>query len=150
MKYVITGAALMLLLIAFFAYGNHQGRAHVQAKWDADKAVRAIAANEAIMARLAENQAIETARTSELKKIKESYEKRINSLGQRPASRLYIPRPADCHAATLPTGSTNPSGTADPTGSIGLPPRIEENLYLLMDKADAIGIRLTALQEACK
>ena len=150
LQYAIRIGGVLAVLLILYAYGNHDGRAHVKALWDADKAATAIATNEAIMARIAENRAKESERAQELQKTKESYEKQISDLGKRPVSRLYIPKPAACYSAAMPTSSTDTGGTNDPAGSIGLPPRIEENLYALIDKADAIRIRLTALQEACK
>ena len=143
LQYAIRIGGVLAVLLILYAYGNHDGRAHV-------KAATAIATNEAIMARIAENRAKESERAQELQKTKESYEKQISDLGKRPVSRLYIPKPAACYSAAMPTSSTDTGGTNDPAGSIGLPPRIEENLYALIDKADAIRIRLTALQEACK
>ena len=149
-KYGIILLSAVLFAVMNMAIGNHYGRVHVQALWDADKAATAIAANEAIMARLAENRAKESERAQELQKTKESYETQITDLGKRPVSRLYIPKAAACYSAAVPTGATDTGSADDPPGSVGLPTRIEENLYALIDKADVIRIRLTALQEACK
>ena len=142
--------AAIILVTGVIAGSYNKGKAHSEAICNAEKAAIAIASNEAIVERLAENRAIEAGRAIELLKIKESYEKQISSLGKRPAGGLHIPRPADCPAATAPTSNPNTSGANDTARSVRLPAGIEENLYALTDKADIIRIRLTALQEACK
>ena len=149
-KYAVLIGALLVALFALYAYGNHNGRAHVQALWDADKAATAIATNAAILKRLADNTAIEKARTAELQKTKETYEKKISDLGKRPHFGLYLPQAPGCNPLALPQASTDTSVIADPPGSVRLPAGVEEDISSLIDKADAIRIRLTALQEACK
>ena len=149
-KYAIEGGVALLLLIALYAYGNHDGRDHVQALWDADKASTAIATTAAILKRLADNTVIETARAAELQKTKESYEKQIYDLGKRPHGGLYLPKAPGCNPVALPQTSADTSGITDPPGSDRLPAGVEEDISSLIDKADAIRIRLTALQEVCK
>jgi hypothetical protein len=140
----------IILATGVIAGSYNKGKAHSEAICNAEKAAIAIASNEAIVERLAQNRAIEAGRIIELQKVKESYEKQIYNLGKRPAGGLHIPRPADCPAAAISTGNPNSSGANDTARSIRLPAGVEENLYTLTDKADVIRIRLTALQEACK
>lgn len=149
-RHAIQLGGAFVVLIILYAYGNHSGRAHVQALWDEEKAATAIAANEAIMNRLADNEKLKATRTEELKQVKESYENQIIDLGKRPASRLYLPKAAKCNGITLPSNSANTNGLADPPGSIRLPERVEEDIQSLIDKADVIRIRLTELQKVCK
>lgn len=148
-KFALAGV-LLVALFALYAYGNHNGRAHVQALWDEDRAATAIAANAAILKRLADNTASEAARTAVLQKTKETYEKQILDLGKRPHGGLYLPQTPGCNSLALPQASTDTSGITDPPGSARLPAGVEEDISSLIDKADAIRIRLTALQEVCK
>lgn len=149
-RYAVQLGGVLVVVAMIYAYGNSDGRDHVQTLWDEDKAARRTAEHDALTARLLENQSIESERAAELQKTKESYEKQIIDLGKRPLGRLYLPKAALCDSPALSQGGTDTNSTNDPAGSVRLPERVEQDIQSLMSKADVIRVRLTALQEACK
>lgn len=144
-KYAIQLGGIVVVLFILYAYGNHSGRAHVQALWDADKAAKLIDSSNAVRQRVAENQAAWNQSQQDNKKLKADYETKIAALNKRQHGGLYIGKAA-CGSLTLPAPSATPRGTDDPTTSIRLPRSVEQDLRDLAGDANVCAVRLRELQ----
>ena len=103
------------------AQGNAQGRAAVQALWDADKQIRAAAEIKAVAQRAAENLAQARQQAASALAIKKIYDDEINDVRVRLAAER-MRKPAFCASAgpAAPAGASGPEGgaAADPAGGL--------------------------------
>lgn len=138
---------VIFIFASVFGVGNYYGRAHVQAKWDADKASTQDDSFVAINNRIAENEAIRTQSERDNKKIKEDYENKIADLNKRRHDGLYLHKSPACGSAAVSPADSAAGRANDPAPGVRLPGAIEQNLRALADDANVCAIRLRALQE---
>ena len=129
--------------------GNAQGRAAVQALWDADKEVRAAVETKAVAQRAAENlaQARQQAATSTV--ITKAYDEEINDVLARLAAAERMRKPAFCAsagpAAPAGAGGTEGGATADPTGGL-LPDAVARDIQALILQTEEVAATGRACQ----
>lgn len=104
------------------AHGAAQGRAAVQALWDADKAARAKAETKAVAKRVAENVAQAKQQAATARAITKAYDEEINDVLARLAAAERMRRPAFCAspgpAASAKADSAEGISAADPAGGL--------------------------------
>ncbi|OEZ56956.1 hypothetical protein JAB5_10910 [Janthinobacterium sp. HH103] len=100
------------------ALGNAQGRASVQALWNADKMTRAAAEAKAEAQRAAENLAQARQQAATGAAIKKVYDEEINDIRARLAAAERMRKPAFCASA----GPAAPAGAGGAEGSAAADP----------------------------
>ena len=106
------------------AQGVAQGRAAVQALWDADKKNRAAAETKAVAQRAAENVAKARQQAASALAVKKVYDDEINDIRARLAAAERMRKPAFCANAgpAAPAGTSGPEGGAAADSASGLLP----------------------------
>ncbi len=149
------GAVLMCLLAGTgMLYqrmlGNAQGRAAVQAQWDADKQFRAAVETKAVAQRAAENlaQARQQAATSTV--ITNAYDEEINDvLSRLAAAAERMRKPAFCASAgpAAPAGAGGAEGgaAADPSSGL-LPDAVARDIQALILQTEEVAATGRACQ----
>ena len=100
------------------ALGNAQGRAAVQALWNADQKTRAAAETRAVAQRTVENLAQAQQQAASALAIKKVYDDEINAVRARLAAAERMRKPAFCAS----TGPADPAGTSGAEGGIATDP----------------------------
>jgi len=125
--------------------GNAQGRAAVQALWDAEKQIRAAAETKAVAQRAAENVAKAKQQAAAALAIKKVYDDELNNVRTRLAAAERMRRPAFCASVgpAAPAGGSGAEGgaAADPTSGL-LPDAVARDiqaLILLTEEVAATG-----------
>ena len=125
--------------------GNAQGRASVQALWNADKKTRAAAEAKAEAQRAAENLAQARQQAATGAAIKKVYDEEINDIRARLAAAERMRKPAFCASAgpAAPAGAGGAEGGAAADSASGLLPdtvaRDIQALILQTEEAAATG-----------
>ena len=133
------GAVLLIALVGAGmlhqrAAGDAQGRAAVQAQWDADKVARAAAETRAVAQRVAANAALAAQQAATSTAITKAYDEEIDAVRARLAAER-MRRPAFC-ASAGPAAPARVSGTergAAPDSAGGLlPDAVERDIQALI------------------
>ena len=129
-------------------HGAAQGRAVVQALWDADKAARADAETKAVARRVAENLAQAKQQAATALAITKVYDEEISNVRARLAAER-MRRPAFC-ASPGPAAAADANGTAggpaaDPAGGL-LPDAVARDIQALILRTEEV----TATGRACQ
>lgn len=111
---VLAGAGMLYQRAA----GDAQGRAAVQALWDADKTARAAAESKAVAQRVAANAVLAAQQAATSTAITKAYDEEINDVRARLAAAERMRRPAFC-ASAGPAASANADGSP---GGLGADP----------------------------
>ena len=115
--------------------GNAQGRAEVQALWDADKKTRAAAETKAVAQRAAENLAQARQQAAKVAAVTKVYDDEINDVRARLAAAERMRKPAFCASAgpAAPAGASGAQGgaAADPAGGL-LPDAVARDIQALI------------------
>lgn len=131
------------------AQGNAQGRAAVQALWDADKQIRAAAEIKAVAQRAAENLAQARQQAAKVAAIKKVYDEENNDVRARLAAAERMRRPAFCASGgpAAPAGASGAEGGAatDPTGGL-LPDAVERDIQALILQTEEVAATGRACQ----
>lgn len=106
------------------AAGDAQGRAAVQALWDADTAARAAAEKVAVAKRLVENKALARQQAAKVAAIKKVHDEEIDLVRARLAVAERMRRPAFCanSGPAAPAGASGAEGSAGADSAGGLLP----------------------------
>ena len=131
------------------AQGNAQGRAAVQALWDADKKTRAVAETKAVAQRAAENLVQARQQAAKAAAVKKVYDDEINDVRTRLAAAERMRKPAFCASAgpAAPAGGSGPEGSAadDPAGGL-LPDAVARDIQTLILQTEEIAATGRACQ----
>lgn len=130
------------------AQGNAQGRAAVQALWDADKQIRAAAEIKAVAQRAAENLVQARQQAVSALAIKKVYDDEINDVRARLAAER-MRKPAFCANAgpAAPAGASGAEGgaAADPAGGL-LPDAVARDIQALILQTEEVAATGRACQ----
>ncbi|OEZ50365.1 hypothetical protein JAB1_14800 [Janthinobacterium sp. MP5059B] len=130
------------------AQGDAQGRAAVQALWDADKQIRAAAEIKAVAQRAAENLAQARQQAASALAIKKVYDDEINDVRARLAAER-MRKPAFCASAgpAAPAGAGGAEGgaAADPVGGL-LPDAVARDIQALILQTEEVAATGRACQ----
>lgn len=141
---VLAGAGMLYQRIL----GKAQGRAAVQALWDADKKIRTAAETKAVAQRAAENLAQARQQAAKSAAIKRVYDEEINDVRARLAAER-MRKPAFCASAgpAAPAGAGGAEGSpaADPAGGL-LPVTVERDIQALILQTEAVAATGRACQ----
>ena len=135
-------ALAVAIIASIYLAGYHRGSASVQAEWDHDKGVRAIAENQAMITRLKFNEATMTRHKAENAILKNKYErehaKNKSNASALSNQRLRVPD-SFCNSATVSstTDSSERSGSAV-TGSRVLSAETSESFRQYALEADQV------------
>ena len=117
------------------AQGNAQGRAAVQALWDADKNTRAAAEAKAVAQRAVDNLAQAKQQAATALAIKKVYDDEINHVRARLAAAERMRKPAFCASGgpAVPAGGSGAEGgaTTDPASGL-LPDAVARDIQALI------------------
>lgn len=150
----LCGAVLLCLLAGAGmlhqrSQGVTQGRAAVQALWDADKKSRAAAETKAVAQRAAENLAQARQQAATALAIKKVYDDEINDVRTRLAAAERMRKPAFCASAgpAAPAGAGGAEGSAatDPAGGL-LPDAVARDIQALILRTE----KVAATGRACQ
>ena len=132
------------------ALGNAQGRAAVQALWDAEKKTRAAAETNAVAQRAIENLARARQQATKAAAIKKVYDDEINDISVRLAAAERMRKPAFCASAgpAAPAGGSGTEGgaAADPAGGL-LPDEVARDIQALILQTEQVAATGRACQE---
>ncbi|MGF6116705.1 hypothetical protein ABIE30_000627 [Janthinobacterium lividum] len=142
---VVAGAGMLYQR----AQGDAQGRAAVQALWDADKQIRAAAEIKAVAQRAAENLAQARQQAASALAIKKVYDDEINDVRARLATAERMRKPAFCASAgpAAPAGVSGAEGSAaaDPAGGL-LPDAVARDIQALILQTEEVAATGRACQ----
>ena len=145
LAYVLVGAGMLYQR----AQGVAQGRAAVQALWDADKKTRAAAETKAVAQRAAENLAQARQQAVKSAAIKKVYDDEINDVLVRLAAAERMRKPAFCASAGPATpagvGGAQGSAAADPAGGL-LPDAVAGDIQALIQRTEEVAATGRACQ----
>lgn len=142
---VLTGAGMLYQR----AQGAAQGRAAVQALWDADKKNRAAAETKAVAQRAAENLAQARQQAAVALAITKAYDEELNDVRARLAAAERMRKPAFCASAGLaaPAGASGPEGgTAADSASGLLPDAVARDIQALILQTEEVAATGRACQ----
>ena len=129
--YVLASAGMLYQRLL----GNAQGRAEVQALWDADKKTRAAAETKAVAQRAAENLAQARQQAAKAAAVTKVYDEELNDVRARLAAAERMRKPAFCASAgpAAPAGAGGAKGgaAADPAGGL-LPDAVARDIQTLI------------------
>ena len=149
-------AYLVLVLVVVGAIGGAylhsqgvtQGRAAVQALWDADKKTRAAAETKAVAQRVAEDLVQARQQAATALAITKAYNEEINDVRARLAAER-MRKPAFCASTgpAAPAGSDGAEGgaAADPSGGL-LPDTVERDIQALILQTEGVAATGRACQ----
>lgn len=148
------GAVLLLVLAGAGmlhqrAAGDAQGRAAVQALWDADKTVRAAAESKAVAQRVAANAALAAQQVAASAAITKAYDEEMSTVRARLAAAERMRRPSFC-ASAGPAAPAGPSGAgsspaANSAGGL-LPDAVERDIQALILETEQVAATGRACQ----
>lgn len=129
--------------------GNSQGRAAVQALWEADKKTRAAAETKAAARRAAENLVQARQQAARATAITKVYDEEINDIRARLAAAERMRKPAFC-ASAGPAASAGGSGAdggaaTDPAGGL-LPDAVARDIQALILQTEEVAATGRACQ----
>lgn len=128
--------------------GNAQGRAAVQAQWDADKQFRAAAETKVVAQRAAENLVQAKQQAATALAITKAYDEEINDVRARLAAER-MRKPAFCASAgpAAPAGGSGADGGAatDPAGWL-LPDAVARDIQTLILQTEEVAATGRACQ----
>jgi hypothetical protein len=131
------------------ALGNAQGRAAVQALWEADKKTRAAAETKAVAQRAAENLAQARQQAAKVAAIKKVYDEENNDVRARLAAAERMRKPAFCASGgpAAPAGASGAEGgaAADPAGGL-LPDAVERDIQAVILQTEEVAATGRACQ----
>ena len=131
------------------AHGDAQGRAAVQALWDADEKVRMAAETKAVAQRVAENVALVAQQVATSVAITKAYDEEINSVRARLVDAERMRKPAFCASAgpAAPAGTDGASGSlaADLAGGL-LPDAVARDIQTLILQTEEVAATGRACQ----
>ncbi|MCX7289528.1 hypothetical protein [Janthinobacterium sp.] len=131
------------------ALGDAQGRAAVQALWNADKEIRTAAEKKAVAQRAVENLAQARQQTAKAAAIKKVYDGEINDVLVRLAAAERMRKPAFCAsggpAAPAGAGGAEGGAAADPAGGL-LPDAVAGDIQALILQTEEVA----AVGRACQ
>ena len=131
------------------AQGNAQGRAAVQALWDADKKTRAAAETKAVAQRAAENLAQARQQAAKAAAVTKVYDEELNDVRARLAAAERMRKPAFCASAgpAAPAGTSGPEGgaAADSAGGL-LPDAVARDIQALILQTEEVAATGRACQ----
>ena len=131
------------------AQGVAQGRAAVQALWDADKKNRAAAETKAVAQRAAENLVQARQQAATALAITKAYDDEINDIRARLAAAERMRKPAFCAGAgpAAPAGGSGADGGAatDPAGGL-LPDAVARDIQALILQTEEVAATGRACQ----
>ena len=131
------------------AQGVAQGRAAVQALWDADRQARAVAETKAVAQRAAENLVQARQQAVKAAAIKKVYDDEINDVRARLAVAERMRKPAFCASAgpAAPAGAGGSEGgaAADPAGGL-LPDAVARDIQALILQTEEVAATGRACQ----
>ena len=148
------GAFLMCLLAGAGmlyqrAQGVAQGRAAVQALWDADKKSRAAAETKAVAQRAAENLAQALQQAAKAAAVTKVYDEELNDVRARLAAAERMRKPAFCASAgpAAPAGASGAEGgaAADPASGL-LPDAVARDIQALILQTEEVAATGRACQ----
>lgn len=129
--------------------GVAQGRAAVQALWDADKKKHVAAETKAVARRAAENLAQARQQAAKAAAIKEIYDDEINAVRARLAAAERMRKPAFCASAgpAAPAGASGAEGgtAADPASGL-LPDAVARDIQALILQTEEVAATGRACQ----
>ena len=129
--------------------GNAQGRAAVQAQWDADKQFRAAAETKAVAQRAAENLAQARQQAAVALAITKAYDEEINDVRARLAAAERMRKPAFCAsagpAAQAGAGGAEGGAAADPSSGL-LPDAVARDIQALILQTEEVAATGRACQ----
>ena len=129
--------------------GAAQGRAAVQALWDADKEARAAAETMAVAQRAAENLAQAKQQAATALAITKAYNEEINDVRARLANAGRMRKPAFCESAgpAAPASVSGAEGSAadDPAGGL-LPDAVARDIQALILQTEEVAATGRACQ----
>ena len=141
---VLAGAGMLYQRIL----GNAQGRAEVQALWDADKRTQAATEKKAVAQRAAENLAQAKQQAATALAITKAYDEEINDVRARLAAER-MRKPAFCASAgpAAPAGGSGADGGAatDPAGGL-LPDAVARDIQALILQTEEVAATGRACQ----
>ena len=143
--YVLASAGMLYQRLL----GNAQGRAEVQALWDADKKTRAAAETKAVAQRAAENLAQARQQATKAAAIKKVYDDEINDIRVRLAAAERMRKPAFCASAgpAAPAGTSGAEGGAAADSASGLlPDAVPRDIQALILQTEEVA----ATGQACQ
>ena len=143
--YVLASAGMLYQRLI----GNAQGRAEVQALWDADKKTRAAAETNAVAQRAAENLAQARKQAAKAAAVTKVYDDEINDIRARLAAAERMRKPAFC-ASVGPAASAGASGAeggsaADPASGL-LPDAVARDIQALILQTEEVAATGRACQ----
>ncbi|PHV29514.1 hypothetical protein CSQ93_05460 [Janthinobacterium sp. BJB426] len=131
------------------ALGNAQGRAAVQALWDADKKTRAAAETKAVAQRATENLAQARQQAAKAAAVTKVYDDEISDIRARLAAAERMRKPAFCASAgpAAPAGGSGAEGGAavDPAGGL-LPDAVARDIQALILQTEEVAATGRACQ----
>ena len=129
--------------------GAAQGRAAVQALWDADKKARATAETKAVAQRAAENLAQARQQAAKAAAVTKVYDDEINDIRARLAAAERMRKPAFCASAgpAAPAGASGAEGgsAADPASGL-LPDAVARDIQALILRTEEVAATGRACQ----
>ena len=143
--YVLASAGMLYQRLL----GNAQGRAEVQALWDADKKTRAAAETKAVAQRAAENMAQAKQQAAKVAAVTKVYDDEINDIRARLAAAERMRKPAFCASAgpAAPAGGSGAEGgaAADPASGL-LPDAVARDIQALILRTEEVAATGRACQ----
>lgn len=147
--FVLAGAGMLYQRVQ----GNAQGRAAVQALWDADKKTRAAAETKAVAQRAVENLAQARQQAAKAAAVTKVYDDEINDVRARLATAERMRKPAFCASAgsAAPAGAGGAEGgaAADPTSGL-LPDAVARDIQALILRTEEVAATGRACQAFVK
>ena len=143
--YVLASAGMLYQRLL----GNAQGRAEVQALWDADKKTRAAAETKAVAQRAAENLAQALQQAAKAAAVTKVYDDEINDVLARLAAAERMRKPAFCAstgpAAQAGSGGAEGGAAADPASGL-LPDAVARDIQALILQTEEVAATGRACQ----
>ena len=143
--YVLASAGMLYQRLL----GNAQGRAEVQALWDADKKTRVAAETKAVAQRAAENLAQAKQQAAKAAAVTKVYDDEIYNIRARLAAAERMRKPAFCASAgpAAPAGANGPEGgtAADPASGL-LPDAVARDIQALILRSEEVAATGRACQ----
>ncbi|WP_428719149.1 hypothetical protein [Undibacterium curvum] len=153
----IIGSMLAVLALVWGCYAaaehfRDQGRAELQARWDAETRQRIAAENSAILTRIKNNERLAEQQAIDKQKLKAGYEKEIADVRAVAAiaGRLRISQGVCAGFASAAQTDGSTGGAATATGTRTLPEPYARDIGALMLEADEIVASCRVAQEYLK
>jgi len=143
--YILTSAGMLYQRLL----GNAQGRAEVQALWDADKKTRAAAETNAVAQRAAENLVLARQQAAKAAAVTKVYDEELNDVRARLAAAERMRKPAFCASAgpAAPAGASGAEGGASADTASGLlPDAVERDIQALILQTEEVAATGRACQ----